>query len=117
MVPQIILFCILEKDTKYESALYMTVFVICIIYNSAILTTKRSQIMAYRSYSRSSSRSSSSSKGYSKSYNNSTRQTCAQRKSPTKTSSGWHDAGGGKVHNKSAYFSTIDSNGKNWESC
>jgi len=67
--------------------------------------------MAYRSYSRSSR---SSSRGYPKSYNNSTRQTSSQRKSPTKTSSGWYDAGGGKVHNTSAYFSTINSNGKNW---
>jgi len=69
--------------------------------------------MAYRSYSRS-SRSSGSSRGYTKSYNNSTRQTSAQRNSPTKTSSGWHDAGGSKVQNTSAYFSAINSNGKNW---
>jgi len=71
--------------------------------------------MAYRSYS--SHRSYSSSRGYSKSYNNSTRQTCAQRKSPTKTSNGWYDAGGSKVRNTSAYFSTINSNGKYWKDC
>jgi len=75
--------------------------------------------MAYRSYSRSSSSRSYSSRsgGYSKSYNNSTCQTCAQRRSPTKTSSGWYDAGGGKVHNTKAYFSTINSNGARWKDC
>jgi len=74
--------------------------------------------MAYRSYSRSSSsRSCSSRGGYTKSYNNSTRQSCAQRRSPTKTSSGWYDAGGGKVHNTKAYFSAIDSNGAKWKDC
>jgi len=69
--------------------------------------------MAYRSYSRS-SRSTTSSRGYTKSYNNSTRQTSAQRKSPTKTSSGWYDVGGNKVRDTKAYFSTINSNGKKW---
>ena len=74
--------------------------------------------MAYRSYSRSySSRSSSRGGGYTKSYNNSTRQTCSQRYSPTKTSRGWYDAGGGKVPNTSAYFSTIKSNGAKWKDC
>ena len=72
--------------------------------------------MAYRS-SRSYSSRSSSRGGYSKSYNNSTRQTCAQRRSPTKTSRGWYDAGGGKVHNTSAYFSAIKSNGAKWKEC
>jgi hypothetical protein len=73
--------------------------------------------MAYRSYSRSYSSRSSSRGGYTKSYNNSTRQTCSQRYSPTKTSRGWYDAGGGKVHNTSAYFSTIKSNGAKWKEC
>jgi len=77
--------------------------------------------MARYGYSRSSSSRSSSSRsygrgGYTKSYNNSTRQTCAQRKSPTKTSSGtWYDAGGGKVHNTKAYFKAIESNGARWK--
>jgi len=75
--------------------------------------------MAYRSYSRSSSSRSNSSRsgGYTKSYNNSTRQTCAQRYSPTKTSRGWYDAGGSKVSNTKAYFSTIAKNGAHWKDC
>lgn len=73
--------------------------------------------MAYRSYSRSSSHSCRSSRGYCKSYNNSTKQTCAQRYSPTKTSKGWYDAGGSKVRNTSSYFKTINSNGKYWKDC
>ena len=71
--------------------------------------------MARYGYSRSSSRSSRGS--YTKSYNNSTRQTCSQRYSPTKTSSGWYDAGGGKVHNTKSYFSTIEKNGSYWKDC
>ena len=75
----------------------------------------------YGGYSRSSSRSSSSRShgrsGYVKSYNNSTRQTCAQRYSPTKTSRGWYDAGGHKVHNTKAYFDTIKANGEKWKDC
>ena len=79
--------------------------------------------MARYGYGRSSSSSRSSSSrsygrgGYTKSYNNSTRQTCAQRYSPTKTSRGWYDAGGGKVHNTKAYFKAIESNGAKWKDC
>jgi hypothetical protein len=73
------------------------------------------------SYSKgSSSRSSSksySSGGYKKSYNNSTKQTCAQRNSPTKVGKTWYDAGGGKVKDTSAYFSKISENGKRWKDC
>ena len=70
------------------------------------------------SYSRSSSSRSSSRSGYTKSYNNSTRQTCSQRYSPTKTNSGtWYDAGGTRIGNTKAYFSTIKSNGAHWKNC
>ena len=71
-----------------------------------------------RSYRSSSSSRSSGRSGYAKSYNNSTKQTCAQRYSPTKTSSGtWYDAGGSRVQNTKAYFNTINSNGKYWKDC
>ena len=83
--------------------------------------------MGYRSRSYSSSRSRgfsssrscgySSRGGYKKSYNNTTRQTCAQRYSPTKTSRGWYDANGRKVRDTSSYFSTIEKNGKWWKGC
>lgn len=78
--------------------------------------------MARYGYSRSSSRSYGSSRGsgkggYTKSYNNSTRQTCAQRYSPTKTGKGWYDAGGSKVRDTKAYFSTIEKNGAHWKEC
>ena len=69
------------------------------------------------SSSKSSSRSSYGRSSYSKSYNNSTKQTCSQRYSPTKTSSGWYDAGGSKVKNTKSYFSAIESNGKYWKDC
>ena len=78
--------------------------------------------MARYGYSHSSSRScrssrSSSRSGYTKSYNNSTRQTCAQRYSPTKTSRGWYDANGSKVRDTNAYFGTIEKNGEHWKDC
>jgi len=79
---------------------------------------------SYKSSSRSygskccSSRSCSSSRsrsGYVKSYNNSTRQTRAQRLSPTKCGKSWYDASGNKVKDTRAYFSTIEKNGKIWK--
>ena len=70
------------------------------------------------SYGSSSRGRSGSRSGYVKSYNNSTRQTCAQRYSPTKTSSGtWYDAEGNRVKDTKAYFGTIDSNGRYWKDC
>jgi len=69
------------------------------------------------SRSSSSSHSSSSKGGYTKSYNNSTKQTCAQRNSPTKVGKTWYDAGGDKVGNTKAYFDTINSNGQYWKGC
>lgn len=73
----------------------------------------------YRSSSRCYSRSyrSSSKSGYKKSYNNSTRQTCAQRFSPTKVGKTWYDAEGNRVRNKDAYFDTVNKNGRYWEKC
>ncbi len=52
-----------------------------------------------------------------KSYDNSTKQTCAQRKSPTKHNGKWYDAGGNEVKDTDAYFKEIESNGKRWEKC
>lgn len=73
----------------------------------------RSSKSSGRSYGRSSGNKSYGRSGHVKSYNNSTKQTCAQRYSPTKTNSGtWYDAGGSRVKDAKAYFGTIDSNGK-----
>ncbi len=99
----------------------MTEIVIICIYNVTIqIETKENKMARYSrsSYSKSSSKSSSKSysrSSYTKSYNNSTKQTCAQRKSPTKHNGSWYDAGGSKVRSTKAYFGTIDSNGKNWK--
>ena len=57
------------------------------------------------------------SSGYKKSYDNSTKQTCAQRKSPTKRDGKWYDAEGNIVKDTDAYFKTIEENGKIWEDC
>jgi hypothetical protein len=74
-----------------------------------------------RGYSRSSSGRRSSSRSsrssHTKSYNNSTRQTCAQRYSPTKVGKTWYDAGGDKVKDTSSYFGTISKNGEYWKGC
>lgn len=73
---------------------------------------------SHSSYSSKGCSRSSSRGGYTKSYNNSTRQTCAQRYSPTKTCKGtWYDANGSKVNDTKAYFSTIEKNGKYWKEC
>jgi hypothetical protein len=82
--------------------------------------SSRSTSSRSRSGSGRSSRSYRSSRkgSYVKSHDNSTRQTCAQRYSPTKTRSGtWYDAEGNQVRDSKSYFGTIDANGKFWKKC
>jgi len=74
--------------------------------------------MAWRRRSSSSGSKGSNYVRYTKSYDNSTRQTCAQRYSPTKTSGNtWYDAGGDRIRSTSSYFETVERNGRHWEKC
>ncbi len=52
-----------------------------------------------------------------KSHNNTTKQTCAQRYSPTKHKGTWYDAEGNKIKNKKKYFKKLKENGKYWRDC
>ena len=74
--------------------------------------------MAWKRRNYSSGSKGSKSGRYTKSYDNSTRQTCAQRYSPTKTSDDtWYDAGGERVRSVNSYFDAVDRNGRHWEKC
>ncbi len=52
-----------------------------------------------------------------KSHNNTTKQTCAQRYSPTKHKGTWYDSEGNKIKNKKKYFKKLKENGKYWRDC